>query len=167
MDLTKLSLGDKIMAGSGLALFVFSFLPWYKFEYNNGFASASVSQNGWHFFFTGILPTLLGLALLGYVVVTKVLEGVELPELPVAWPLVVLGTAGLAALLVIIRLLAGGDDEGTGVLDRSFGLFLAVIAVIGLAAGAFLKFQEDGGELPTKGGDINKGGSSDGPASPF
>ncbi|MEO6988652.1 MAG: hypothetical protein ABI239_08385 [Aquihabitans sp.] len=165
MDLTKLSIGDKVMAGSGIALFIFSFFPWYKVDFGGPFGGGTVTQSGWHFFFTGIIPTLLALALVGYVVVTKVLDGIELPELPVAWPLVVLGTAGLAALLVIIRLLAGGDDGGTGVLDRSFGIFLAVLGAIGLAVGAFLKFQEDGGELPTKGG--TSSGSSGGPASPF
>lgn len=166
MDLTKLSLGDKIMAGSGIALFIFSFFPWYKVDFGGAFGGGSVTQSGWHFFFTGIVPTLLALALVGYVVVTKVLDGVALPDLPVGWPLVVLGAAGLAAVLVILRLLFGGDDGGTGVLDRSFGIFLAVLSVIGLAAGAFLKFQEDGGELPTKGGG-NQGGTSDGQANPF
>lgn len=171
MDLTKLSLGDKVMAGSGIALFVFSFFNWFKFEYDFGpyGGGGSYTENAWDYFFTGIVPVLLGLALVGYVVVTKVLDGVKLPELPIGWPLVVLGTAGLAAILVILRLLIGGDDAGTDALDRGFGLFLSTVAVIGLAGGAFLKFQEDGGELPTKGGGMtggtNQGGPSDGPSS--
>jgi hypothetical protein len=161
MDLSKLSLGDKVMAGSGIALFIFSFFPW--FEYSAfGF---SVSQSGWDFFFTGIVPVLLGLILVGYVVVTKVLDGVTLPELPVAYPLLVLGLGAAAAVLVVLRLLMGGDDAGTDVLDRAFGIFLATLAAVGLGAGAFLKFQEEGGELPTKKG----GGSSTGsePPTPF
>lgn len=162
MDLSKLSLGDKVMAGSGIALFIFSFLNWFSFELSYGPYSQKYTENGWDYFFTGIVPVLLGLVLVAYVVVTKVLDGVDLPELPVAWPLVVLGVAGLAAILVLLRLLMGGDDEGTDVLKRSIGLYLSTIAVIGLAGGAFLKFQEDGGELPTKGG-----GTSGGSSSPF
>jgi hypothetical protein len=161
MDLSKLSNGDKVMAGSGIALFVFSFLTW--FSYDAGIYS--VDQSGWDYFMTGIVPTLIGLVLVGYVVVTKVLDGVTLPELPVAYPLAVLGLAGIAALLVVLRLLMGGDDSGTDLLDRSYGLFLATLAVLGLAAGAFLKFQEDGGELPTKGGSSSGTGSE--PPTPF
>ena len=168
MDLTKLSLGDKVLAGSGLALFIFSFFTWFKFEYDLGIygGRSSLTQNAWDYFFTGIVPTLLGLALVAYVVVTKVLDGVELPELPVAWPLVVLGTAGLAAILVVLRLLVGGDDSGTDVLKRGFGLYLSTLSVLGLAGGAFMKFQEDGGELPTK-DRLGKGSSNDAPPSPF
>jgi hypothetical protein len=163
MDLSKLSLGDKVLAGSGLALFIFSFFTWFKFEADLGIYSRTYTETAWDYFFTGTLPVLIGLALVGLVAATKLFD-VKLPELPVGWPLVVLGAAGLAALLVIIRLLVGGDDEGTDLLKRSFGLFLSTIAVLGLAGGAFLKFQEDGGELPTKGGSA---GSGDNPPSPF
>ena len=161
MDLSKLSTGDKVLAGSGIVLFIASFLTW--FEYDAGFAT--VSESGWDYFFTGVLPTLIGLALVGYVVATKLFD-VQLPELPVPQPLAVLGLAALAALLILIRLLMGGDDEGTDLLERSYGLFLATIAVLGLAAGAFLKFQEDGGEFPTKGGGTSAG-PGNAPPSPF
>lgn len=162
MDLNKLSTGDKVLAGSGIVLFIASFLTW--FEYDAGFPS--VSESGWDYFFTGVLPTLIGLALVGYVVATKLFD-VKLPELPVPEPLVVLGLAAFAALLIIIRLLMGGDDEGTDLLERSYGLFIATIAVLGLAAGAFLKFQEDGGEFPTKGGSTGAGPGNNAPPSPF
>ncbi len=158
MDLTKLSTGDKVIAGSGIVLFISSFLTWFKYDYSGFGISRSITQNGWDYFWTGGLPVLLGLLLIGYIVVTKLVEGVELPELPVGWPIVVLGTAGLAALLVLIRLLVGGDDQGTDLLKRSFGLFIAVLAVIGLAAGAFLKFQEEGGDLKN----LKKGSSGTG-----
>ncbi|HEX2576001.1 MAG TPA: hypothetical protein VHK88_06595, partial [Aquihabitans sp.] len=88
-------------------------------------------------------------------------------DLPAPWPLVVLGLAAIAALLVLLRLLMGGDDEGTDVLERSIGLFLSTLAVLGLAGGAFLKFQEDGGKLPTKGGGTSTGGTSTGNPTPF
>lgn len=165
MDLSKLTNGDKVIAGSGIALFVFSFFPWFTVDA----AFIDYSESGWDYFFTGIVPTLLGLALVGYVVVTKLIDGVKLPELPVGWPLVVLGAGALAGVLVLLRLLIGGDDEGTGVLDRSFGLFLATLSAIGLAFGSFLKFKEEGGELPTKGGGTPGTGTGTGstPPTPF
>lgn len=159
MDLSKLTLGDKVLAGSGIALFIFSFFNWFSIDL--GFRT--YSETAWDYFFTGTIPVLIGLALVGLVAATKLFD-VKLPELPVGWPLVILGAAGLAALLVIIRVLVGGDDEGTDLLERSFGLWLSALAVLGLAGGAFLKFQEDGGELPTKGGSA---GSGDNPPSPF
>ncbi len=163
MDLSKLSNGDKVIGGSGIALFVFSFLPWFKLE----LFGQTATQSGWDYFFTGIIPTLLGVALVGYVVVTKLVDGVKLPELPVGWPLVVLGAGALAAILVILRLLIGADDEGTVLLDRAFGLFLATLAAIGLAFGSFLKFKEEGGELPTKGGGAPGTGTGSTPPTPF
>ena len=162
MDLSKLSNGDKVIAGSGIALFIFSFFPWFTIDA----AFIDYSESGWDYFFTGIIPTLLGVALVAYVVVTKLNDNVKLPELPVAWPLVVLGAGALAGILVLLRLLIGGDDSGTGVLDRSIGLFLATLAAIALAFGSFLKFKEEGGELPTKGGTPGTGTGST-PPTPF
>ena len=52
MDLTKLTLGDKVLAGSGLALFIFSFFPWFGVDGYGG------GGNAWDVgFFTGILPS--------------------------------------------------------------------------------------------------------------
>lgn len=52
-------------------------------------------------------------------------------------------------------------------LDRSFGLFLATLSAIGLAFGSFLKFKEEGGELPTKGGGTPSTGTGSTPPTPF
>ncbi|MEO6629714.1 MAG: hypothetical protein ABIP03_14235, partial [Aquihabitans sp.] len=145
MDLSKLSTGDKVMAGSGIALFIFSFFPWFGV---NGYSGGG---NAWDVgFFTGTFPVLIGLLLVGYLVITKVAEGIDLPELPVPYPLLVLGLAGIAALLIVLRLLIGYDVGYFGSLDRKFGLFLSTLSVLGLAGGAFLKFTEEGGELPKK-----------------
>ena len=59
MDLSKLSNGDKVIGGSGIALFVFSFFPWFTIDA----AFIDYSESGWDYFFTGIIPTLLGVAL--------------------------------------------------------------------------------------------------------
>lgn len=153
MDLSKLSTGDKVIGGSGIALLLFSFLPWFTFSA----FGITATQNGFDYFFTGIIPVLLGLAMVGWIVGTK-LAGVELPELPIPEGLMLLVMGGVAALLVIFRLLVGAGDDPADVLDRSFGLFLSVLAVLGLVGGAFLRFQEDGGELPGKGGSSGSSG---------
>lgn len=161
MDLSKLSLGDKIILGSGVLLFVFYFFPWFTFDL--GIYGGTYKQSGSHFLLTGTVPMLLGLVMVGWVVATK-LASIELPELPVPAGLLMLGMGGAAAVLVVLRLLIGGDDAGTDALSRSFGLFLATLAALGLAGGGFLKFQEDGGELPKSGGN-SSGGTQ--PPTPF
>ena len=164
MDFSKLSMGDKVLAGSGVALFIFSFFPWFGVDGYSG------GRNGWDFFFWGIIPVLLGLILVGYVYVTKLNDSIKLPDLPIEWPLAVLGAAALAALLVVLKLLIGDsvDTPFGGVdLDRKFGVILSAIAAVGLAAGAFLRFKEDGGELPTKGGSTGGTTGDSGSATPF
>ncbi len=146
MDLSKLSTGDKVVVGSGLAYVLFMFFPWFTVDLG---PFGDYSENGWDYFFTGIIPMLLALAMLAWIVVTKLAE-TDLPEIPIPEGLLMLILGGAAALLVVLRVLIGGDDDGTDVLDRSFGLILAMLAAIGLAVGAFLKFQESGGELPGK-----------------
>ena len=82
----KLTTSDKVVAGSGLLLFIASFLPWFGVE---GF---NVHGNGWDVgFFWGGIPALLGLAAAGVVLATK-LGDVKLPDLPITW-----GQAILAA----------------------------------------------------------------------
>lgn len=158
MDLDKLSTGDKIMGGAGIGLFLFSFLPWFTLSTSFG----SASQNGWDYFFTGIVPLLIGLALVAYVAVVKAAEAVELPELPVEHPVVVMGFAVFAALLVVLRFLLG-DDIPYLHLNRGIGLFLSVIAAITMAVGSFLSFKESGASLPGGSG----GGTGSQPPTPF
>lgn len=157
MDLNKLSTGDKVLAGSGIALFIFSFLPWY------GVKDIDANRNGWDYFFWGILPVLIALALVAYVLVTKMGNGVNLPDLPVPLPLAILALAGLAALLVVLKLIIGDSVSNFGGdfdLDRKFGIILATLAALGLAAGAFLKFQQEGGEMPNRTGGSRPGDGS-------
>lgn len=147
MDLSKLSTGDKVIGGSGIVLFLFSWLPWFKVE---AFGQ-TFSQNGWDYFVTGIVPVLLGLAMVGWIVTTK-LADVDLPDLPIPEGLLLLGMGGAAAALIALRFLIGAGDDPADLLDRAFGLFVCLLAAIGLAGGAFVKFQAEGGQLPGGGG---------------
>ena len=147
MDLDKLTLGDKVVAGSAIGLFIFSLLPWYTFDAG---LTGSASRSGLDYTLTGLLPLLIGLAMLGYVALRAISPETELPELPVPYGLVLLGLGCGAAVLVILRFLVG-DGVDLFDLDRSIGLFLAVLAAIGLAVGGFLKMQEDDDAQPGSG----------------
>ncbi len=136
MDLSKLSTADKVIAGSGILLFIFSFFPWYGIDLG---PFGSVTGNGWDVgFLWGGLPALLGLALAVVVLLPMFAADVKLPDLPVTWGQAILGVAVFAAFWVILKLLIG--ESG---LDREIGMFLAALAAAGLAAGGFLKFQEE------------------------
>jgi hypothetical protein len=169
MDLGKLTTGDRVVGISAILLLVFSFFPWFEVTAEGDLGlggsdfSQSVTGNGWDvgFLWAGV-PVILGLLLLAYVLVTRFSPQTQLPEVP--WGPILLATAGLATLLVILKLLIG-IDEGTLIpgydataadffdeadisidVSRQFGLFLSALAAIGLVVGAFLKFREAEGE---------------------
>lgn len=151
MDLNKLSTGDKVIAGSGIVLLIAYFMPWFKAD--AGFVSVSASGGDVGFLWA-TLPMLLGLIAAGAVIANKLFD-VKLPDLPVPWGQAFLGAGGLAAVLVVLKLLIGEDADGAEALgidvSRSIGIFLAALAAIGLAVGGFLKMQE-GDDTPSDGG---------------
>lgn len=142
MDLNKLTTSDKVIGASGIVLFIASFLAWFKYDYGLG----TVTFSGWDVgFFWGGIPALLGLAAAGIVIANKLFD-VTMPDLPIPWGQAFLGAGALSAAIVVLKLLTGYHS-----VDRSFGLFLAVLAALGFAAGGFLKFQE-GDDAPAAGG---------------
>ncbi|MEX2294474.1 MAG: hypothetical protein WD691_11855 [Acidimicrobiales bacterium] len=138
MDLNKLNTADKVIAGSGILLFIAYFLPWFKVDFGSfgGSVSASGSDVG---FLWATLPMLLGLIAAGTVIATKLFD-VKMPDLPIPLGQALLADGAIAAVLVVLKLIIGEDP--TSIVDRAFGLFVAAIAAIGLAVGGFLKFQE-------------------------
>lgn len=159
MDLNKLSTGDKLIAGSTIGLFIFSFLPWFTVEVDGaGFVGFAQDFSGWDVgFLWGRFPLFLAVLMSAYVGVKAFSPDTKLPSLPVAWGQALLGVGVLCAFLVILKLLLGedlnvpGGLDGTGVeVKRSYGLFLSVLATVGLAVGGFFKFQE-GDDAPSGG----------------
>jgi hypothetical protein len=132
--LASLSLGEKVIAGSGLVTFIAAFLPWFSITVLGRSGHAS----GWDigFFWAG-LPALVGLALAA-LLVAQAVAGVELPELPVTRGQALLGAGAVVAAIVLLKLLTG--YHGT---DRSIGLFLAVLSTLGMAGGGYLVLQDE------------------------
>jgi hypothetical protein len=149
VDLSKLTTSDKLILGGGLAYLIFMFFPWYGVDV----FGESYSSSGWDYFLGGILPLIL-IAVMCSHVLASAFSDTELPEPPVPWAQVHLGTGIVAAALVVLRLIIPSDDYGnidTGVnLDRKFGLILAVIAAIVVAVGGVKKSQE-GDTAPSSG----------------
>lgn len=148
MDLSKLSMGDKVIAGSTLGFIVFYFLPWFSIDIGADTIGIGVSAdfNGTDVgFLWGTFPLLLALVSVGIIAVRTFAPDTKLPELPVSYGQLHMILGGLAALLVVLKLLIGEDGAFGISIDRSYGLFLATLAALGLAAGGFLKMQEDDG----------------------
>jgi hypothetical protein len=147
VDLNKLTQSDKVIGVSAIALFIFSFLPWYgKF---------SGSRNGWDYFLFGVIPVLLGIIMLAQIAIAR-FSSTKLPEIPITWGQVHLIAGGLAALLVLLKLIIG-DKVHVGItglgglsitLERKYGIFLSLIAALGLVAGAYMKTQEPAEAAP-------------------
>jgi hypothetical protein len=156
VDLNKLTTSDKIIAGSGIVLFIAYFMPWFTASYDAGPIDVDYSASGSDVgFLWATLPMLIGLVLAAWVIATKLFD-VKMPDLPMPAGQLVLGLGALAAVLVVLKLLIGIDDDGAeafGVdVSRSIGIFLAALAAIGLAVGGFLKYQA-GEDAPATGGD--------------
>jgi len=149
VDLNKLTQSEKVIAGSAIAFLIFSFFPWY--------GKGSYSRNGWSYFLFGIIPLLLAIIMVAQIAVSRFTE-TKLPDLPITWGQVHLIAGGLAAVLVLLKLIIG-DKYGLGgsvlgvhlpsiSLDRQFGIYLAFLASLGLAAGGFLKSREPAAASP-------------------
>lgn len=144
MDFSKFKTSDWLMVGGGGGMLIAGFLPWVSAN----FAGISSSVNAFEFFFTGTLPWLM---LVGVGVIAALAALGKLPESSTPWPLVLLGLAGLATLLVLLRLVFNpidGSGSSFGVeINRSIGLFLGVIAAVASTVGAVQNFQATGGNL--------------------
>jgi hypothetical protein len=145
VDLSKLSTGDKVIGISAIVYLIAMFLPWYGIDVNAGTFSQSYNNTGWSYFLGGIIPLILILLVVAKIAISKFSPQTKLPDLPIPWSQAVLGAAVAAAVIVLLRLAIGSDKVGsisTGLsLDRKIGLFVAAIAAIGVAAGAFMKYQ--------------------------
>lgn len=146
MDLSKLSMGDKVIAGSTLVyLIAYLFLPWFSIDIGSDALGIGVSADfggsdvG---FLWSTFPLLLALLMVAVIAIKLFSPDTTLPELPISYGQLHLALGGLAALLVILKLLIGEDGAFGVSIDRSYGLFLAALAAAGLAAGGFLKMQE-------------------------
>ena len=95
----------------------------------------------------GIIPVILGLAMLALICISRFTE-TKLPDLPITWAQVYVIAGGLAAFLVLLRVILADSRSAFGLhvsANRKFGLFLALLAAIGLVVGAVLDMRSSTG----------------------
>jgi hypothetical protein len=143
VDLNKLTLGDKIVAGTGIVLIIsLLFFPWHSVTvealgFSQSFtASAIESPNG----FWGILALLITIAIVGVVLAEK-LGNVQLPDLPIPWnDAKFFATIAVLALL-LLKLVVETDGLG-------WGCYLAILLAAGMVYGGFL-IKQDASSAPS------------------
>jgi hypothetical protein len=141
LDLKKLTPGEMVIAISGVVLLIFSFFKWYGVEIKiAGQTLASVSRNGWESpdAFFSIIAILIGIVMAAHVIVNK-LAGVEMPERlgNFGWGVFYLAGGVIAFVFLLIKWLGNNDFT-------KFGLYVSILASLGLAVGGFMTARERG-----------------------
>jgi hypothetical protein len=147
MDISKLTTGERVIAASGLLFLIAMFLPWWGLDFGE-FGSAS--NNGWDYFLTGWLPLLIIIVMIVQIGLEK-FSTTDVPTLPLPWSQVHLIAGAVVAVLVLLRVVIGADEGAGGLtvdLDRMWGLWVALLAAIGVGVGGYLKSQEPQSATP-------------------
>jgi hypothetical protein len=128
--------GERLASLSGLVLAISAFTDWYAGQQGDGLV---LSVIGWHTGALGKLVFFIGLAVLAIVALHEL--GFELPP-SVPESLLILGLGALAAIFVLIRVISIPDAvlpaDGRGI-----GIWIALIAALGVIAGGLLRAAEE------------------------
>jgi multidrug transporter EmrE-like cation transporter len=169
MEFSRVRAGELIAGISGVALFIIMFLPWFGvpeaaeelIEQLGGVGAvegADTTANAWESFdFIDIVLLLAVIAGVGLAVLAAAQSSVQLP---VAASAITAALGILGTLLVIYRILDPPSEA-----SRKIGLFLGLIAVVGITIGGWLAMQEEG---TTFGGEADRlgGGAAPGAGPP-
>jgi multisubunit Na+/H+ antiporter MnhF subunit len=141
VDVDAVGRGEKIAAGSAIALFLIMFIfDWFGFggTVDTGIGSVEIGGgfNAWESF-DGI-DIVLMLAIIAAVGVAAMSAYGTSDNLPVAGSAVVTGLAALATVLILYRII----DPPSGA-DREIGVFLGLIASAAMTYGGWEAMQEE------------------------
>lgn len=152
MDFTRLTQGEKIAGASGIALILIMFIfDWFGLEVSGSAGafefSTEGSENAWGSY--GFIDIVLFITVAAAIGLALVSASQTEVGLPVAASAIVAGLGILSVVLIIFSILSppdfGVDIEGTGVdQTRKIGVWLGLIAAIGVAYGGWRAMQEEG-----------------------
>ena len=131
MSLARLRPADWLTGIAGLASLLLLWAPWYSLS--------DGTINGWQAF--GLIDVFIVIAALLGIATWLVTAARDTPELPVVMDVVTAPIASLSALLVLIRLLDLPYAEVTT--GREWGVFAGTVAVILVAAGAWMAMRDE------------------------
>lgn len=148
MDVSRLRRGEMIAAISGIALIIIMFLNWWGTpDTINGVAIPDIvdvevdaSANAWEAHsFNDIVWFVTALAAIGLGLLAATQTRMDLP---VAASAIVTALGILSLLLIVIRLIDPPFD-----LTREYGVWLGLIAILGIIYGGWTAMQEEGTSL--------------------
>jgi len=148
MDLNRLTQGEKIAGGSGIALILIMFIfKWFGLKAGVGGFAFEGSRNAWGSY--GFIDIVLFITVVAAVGLAALKASDADVGLPVAASAVVAGLGVLSVVLIIISIISppdfGADLSGTGIdHTRKIGVWLGLIAAIGIAYGGWRAMQEEG-----------------------
>jgi hypothetical protein len=128
--------GERAAWVAGLVLMLSSFMDWYTGKSIEGPTLAVI---GWHTGAIGKLVFFIGLALIVLALLRE--AGVELPP-TVPESLITIALGSLATILVLIRVISI-PDTFAGTSGRGIGLWIALLAALGVIAAGLLQAGED------------------------
>jgi hypothetical protein len=171
MEFSRVRTGELIAGISGVALFIIMFLPWFgppdvaseaienAEQFGIEFDTGSLNANAWESFdFIDIVLLLAVIAGVGLAVLAAAQSSVQLP---VAASAITAALGILATLMVIYRILDPPSEA-----SRKIGLFLGLIAVVGITIGGWLAMQEEGTTFGGEADRLGGGGAASGAGPP-
>ncbi|HEV2873672.1 MAG TPA: hypothetical protein VGW14_00870 [Thermoleophilaceae bacterium] len=129
MDLRRLRAGEWVAALSGALLLVSLFLPWY--------GAGAEDASGWEAF--AVVDVALALVAAFGVSLLVVTASQRVPAVPIALSAIVTIVGMIGVVLALVRLadLPGGFD------GRELGVWLGLLAAIGIVAGSALAMRDE------------------------
>jgi hypothetical protein len=140
VDLGKLTRAEQLIVGGGVVYLVAMFLPWYDRD-----ILLFGRSTGWDNLVGGILPLLLIAAMVTRILLTRYSPATPQLRPPIPWPQLHLILGLAAGLILVLRTVIDSDVHGGGetiARYRQYGLFIALLAALAVAAGGVLKFLE-------------------------
>jgi hypothetical protein len=137
MSLDKVSTARRVLFGSGVVLLIWSFFPWNGSNLGLGLlGGGSVSWNAWHGWGSAMGIVLILLLAWEAILFLQIVspDAIKLPELPVKPMLISAGLGVLTVLFGVLRVFEYGA--------RKWEIWIALLLMIALAAGVFLRFQD-------------------------
>jgi hypothetical protein len=135
----KFGMDDVLKVVGGGLFFIAGLLSWWRLDVDG----VTHSTTAFDYTLTGIVPYVIFVA----IAILTVLDRTDSLRLPTAIvePVVQLGAAAIAALLVIWRFVFSEiDDHGGASVGRGAGLYLALVGAIVALVGCIMTFRDVG-----------------------
>jgi uncharacterized membrane protein YhaH (DUF805 family) len=169
MDVDRLNTGEKIAGLSAVLLFIFMFFDWFTVDISGGEGLFSVSVGGSAWDALDVIPIILMIAIIAALALAVIRLTDALFEPPVSMSAIVAVLGGISVLLILYRIISppsAGDVPGVDV-NPALGIFLGLLAAIGIAYGGYRAMQEEGTSFGEIGDQFsNRGGPGAGSGGP-